>query len=174
MLNCLTQTQIWRENTRVKDCNTFSFDEKNFNAQICFFTTNLDTMAPSHSASLHSCTRSGLHCTALTSELAWACPASLCTVTTKITMVFSTKLDILMSSNSTKPYDTLHILILRTLAGSRQVSYASVSQQHRTNYTGQEPTLWTLTSKWHHCSLRSFWVAGCTQLYYPNYSFSDT
>ena len=36
-----------------------------------------------------------LDCTALplTSELAWACPASLCTVTMKITMVFSTKLD---------------------------------------------------------------------------------
>ena len=47
----------------------------------------------------YSCTRTRLHCTALTSELAWACPASLCTVTTKITMVFSTKLDSLIKLN---------------------------------------------------------------------------
>ena len=47
----------------------------------------------------YSCTRTRLHCTALTSELAWACPARLCTVTTKITMVFSTKLNSLIKLN---------------------------------------------------------------------------
>ena len=55
----------------------------------------------------YSCTRTRLHCTALTSELAWACPASLCTVTTKITMVFSTKLDSLIKLNHSEQKVTI-------------------------------------------------------------------